>query len=418
MYDAIIVGARVAGATTALLLAQRGHSVLLLDKDRFPSPVISTHVFFTDCLDVFEQIGILDEVLDVNAPRLTRMRFPYVEGDFPDVNGRNFALCIRRDVLDEIPLRACQRHLNIDVRTECRVHELEWHDDRVVGVRFSERGSSDDSLANARIVIGADSRHSTVAREVGADAYDEVPSLFAWYYGYFRGVPLDDPPSVFAARTSLPKVGAEYAASFVFPCDDDLTLVGFGVQRDCFDEFRKDYRANYFAGLETLPQVMERLGDTPLEGAIVGTGDLPNFLRVPAGPGWALVGDAGCHKDPHTIQGMGDAARSAVILAEELDAWWSGSKTEIEAARAYHQRRDDDLKPMYDFTTNRLQAHVDEDVWERFSELTWEDPDLAQVRVSAIAHAIDPASVYTPEAVQNIVAGAQASTRNQGVSGR
>jgi flavin-dependent dehydrogenase len=404
MYDAIVVGARVAGATTALLLAERGYSILLLDKDRFPSPVISTHVFFTDSLDVFERIGVLDEILEIDAPRLSRMRFPYVEGDFPEVNGRDYALCIRRSTLDEIPLRACERHPNIELHTESRVTGLTRDGDRVNGVRFHTRGDDDEQTAQAKLVIGADSRNSLVAREVGAESYDEVPALFAWYYGYFRGVPLDEPASVFAARTSLPEIDAEYAASFVFPTDDDLTLVGFGVQRDRFDAFRQDHRGNYFAGLRTLPQVMDRLGDAPLEGPIVGTGDLPNFLRVPAGPGWALVGDAGCHKDPHTIQGMGDATRSAVILSEEVDAWFSGRKSEFEAGQDYHGRRDADLKPMYDFTTNRLQGQVDEDVWERFAALTWEDPEVAQARIAATAHAIDPNGVYTPEAVERIVA--------------
>lgn len=407
MYDAIIVGARIAGATTALLLAEQGHSVLLLDKDRFPSPVMSTHVFFTDSLDVFERIGVLDEVLAVDAPRLTRMRFPYVEADFPEVNGRDFALCIRRDVLDEIPLRACERHPNIDVHTETRVTGLTWDSDRVSGVRYQPRGSETEVTASGRIVIGADSRHSLVAREAGADSYDEVPALFAWYYGYFRDVPLDEPASVYAARTSLPQIEAEYAASFVFPSDDNLTLVGFGVQRDRFDAFREDHRGNYLAGLQTLPPVMERLGDTELEGPIVGTGDLANFLRVPAGPGWALVGDAGCHKDPHTIQGMGDAVRSAVLLSEELNNWFTGEKAEDEAGRAYHQRRDADLKPMYDFTTNRLQAEVDEEVWDAFQALTQEDPDVARARVAATVHAIDPATVYTPEAVEGIVSAAK-----------
>ena len=407
MYDAIIVGARIAGATTALLLAERGYSILLLDKDRFPSPVMSTHVFFTDSLDVFERIGVLDEVLAIDAPRLTRMRFPYVESDFPEVNGRDFALCIRRDRLDEIPLRACERHPNIEVHTETRVTGLTWEADRVSGVRYQPRGSQTEETATARIVIGADSRHSLVAREAGAEQYDDVPALFAWYYGYFRDVPRDEPVSVYAARTSLPQIEAEYAASFVFPSDDNLTLVGFGVQRDRFDAFREDHRGNYLAGLQTLPAVMERLGDAEPEGPIIGTGDLANFLRVPAGPGWALVGDAGCHKDPHTIQGMGDATRSAVLLIEEIDAWFSGEKTEQAAGRDYHQRRDADLKPMYDFTTNRLQAQVDEEVWDAFQTLTREDPQVAQARVAATAHAIDPATVYTPEAVEGMVSAAK-----------
>ena len=151
MYDAIIVGGRVAGATTALLLAEQGRSVLLLDRDRFPSPVLSTHVFFTDSLDVFARLGLLDEILEIDAPRLTRMQFPYVQGDFPEVNGRNYALCIRRETLDEIPLTACQRNPHIEVSTETRVTRLTWDGDHVNGVRFQARGSEKESTAQAKI---------------------------------------------------------------------------------------------------------------------------------------------------------------------------------------------------------------------------------------------------------------------------
>jgi menaquinone-9 beta-reductase len=403
-YDAIIIGARVAGATTALLLARRGYSVLLIDRDRFPSPVISTHVFFTDSMDVYEQIGVLDDVLAVDAPRLTAMRFPYVEGRFPDVSGRDFALCIRRETLDAIPLQTAGRHPSIEVLTGVRAIDLYTEaDGRVTGVRFQDRRTGTEGDARARVVIGADSRYSFVARAVEADAYHDVAPLFAWYYGYFEDVPLDDPPSVFAARTAMPEIGADFAAAFVFPCDAGLTLVGFGVQHDRFRDFRQDHDANFHAGLATIPEVADRLAGARLVAPIVGTADLPNFFRTAAGPGWALVGDAGCHKDPHTIQGMGDAARSARMLAEEIDAWWRDEKTEIDAMVAYARRRDADLLPMYDFTTNRLQAELTEAEWEAFGEMTFERPDVASRRVAATAHAIDPAEIYSATAIRTLV---------------
>jgi flavin-dependent dehydrogenase len=403
MYDAIIVGGRIAGATTALLLAERGYSVLLLDRDRFPSPVISTHVFFTDSLDVFERIGVLDEVLAIDAPPLKMMRFPYVEGAFLERSGRDFALCIRRETLDVIPLRAADRHPNVEVLTGTRAIDVFIEDGRATGVRYQSRRTGAEGEASARIVIGADSRYSFVARAVEAAAYHEVPPLFAWYYGYFRDVPLDDPPSVFAARTAMPEIGAEFAAAFVFPCDDGLTLVGFGVQHDRFRAFREDHEENFHAGLATIPEVSSRLSGARLVTPIVGTADLPNFFRAAAGPGWALVGDAGCHKDPHTIQGMGDAVRGAVMLAEEVDAWWRGDKSEEDALARYGERRDADLLPMYDFTTNRLQAELTEEEWDAFGTLTFEDPEIAQRRVAATAHAIDPAEIYAAPVIRELV---------------
>lgn len=405
-YDAIVVGARIAGATTALLLAQKGYSVLLLDQDRFPSGTLSTHLFFTDTMRVFDRIGVLERVLSVDAPRLKRLRFPYVDAPFSRSDGRDFALCIRRKVLDPILLDAADAHPNIEVRTGTRVTGLRWEDERVSGVRFRTMGTTETLDARSRIVIGADGRNSFVARRAGAPAYYQVPALFAWYYAYFPRLPLDEPPSAMAERLdSYQAVGADYGASFVFPTDGDLTLVGFGVQRDAFDRFRRDYRKHFMEGISLVPGVAARVGLNRPDGAIVGTGDLPNFFRLPAGPGWALVGDAGSHKDPHTVQGMGDATRSAVLLSDSLDCCWRGECIERNALERYQTQRDADLLPMYDFTTGRLEAQLDPEEWQAYGRLTWENEDLARARVAAMTHAIPPGSVYSVEAVRAALAG-------------
>ncbi|GBD15991.1 Putative epoxidase LasC [bacterium HR26] len=402
-YDAIVVGARIAGSTTALYLARRGYTVLLLDRDRFPSPTLSTHLFFTDTLDALRELGALEPVLAVDAPRLRWLRFPYVAAPFPEHDGLDFALCIRREVLDTILLDHAVAQPEITVKTGTGVTGLIWDDGRVAGVRYRARRGRAEGEARARIVIGADGRTSFVARAAGAAEYDPVPPLFAWYYAYMHDVPLDDPPSAAAFRGPFPEVGAEYSAAFIFPADGGLTLVGFGVEHAAFARFRRSVRANFFAGLRSLPDAWERVGQGRLASRILGTGQLPNFFRTAWGPGWALVGDAGCHKDPHTAQGMGDAVRSARLLAAALDRWWRGEESEAEALARYQRERDADLRPMYDFTTFRLQAQVGDEIWERFNQLTWEDAELARRRVAAMTHALHPAEVYAPEAVLRAV---------------
>lgn len=64
---------------------------------------------------------------------------------------------------------------------------------------------------------------------------------------------------------------------------------------------------------------------------MVGTGDLPNFFRTPYGPSWALVGDAGYHRDPLTAQGISDAFRDAQLLSEAIDAGLAGRQPLPEA---------------------------------------------------------------------------------------
>ncbi|MCM8747718.1 NAD(P)/FAD-dependent oxidoreductase [Thermomicrobiaceae bacterium CFH 74404] len=402
-YDAIVVGARIAGSATALHLARHGYTVLLLDRDRFPSPTLSTHLFFTDTLGAFRELGVLERVLAVDAPRLRWLRFPYVAAPFPEHDGLDFALCIRREVLDTILLEQAAAQPGITVQAGTQVTGLIWDDDRVVGVRYRARRGRTEGEVRARIVIGADGRGSFVARAAGAVEYDAVPPLFAWYYAYMIDVPLDDPPSAAAFRGPFPEVGAEYSAAFIFPADGGLTLVGFGVEHAAFGRFRRNVRQSFFAGLRSLPAVWERVGQARLVSRVLGTGHLPNFFRAAWGPGWALVGDAGCHKDPHTVQGMGDAVRSARLLATALDRWWRGQASEEESLSWYQHERDADLRPMYDFTTFRLQAQVGDEIWERFNQLTWEDEGLACRRVAAMTHAVHPADVYTPEAVLRAV---------------
>jgi 2-polyprenyl-6-methoxyphenol hydroxylase-like FAD-dependent oxidoreductase len=102
--------------------------------------------------------------------------------------------------------------------------------------------------------------------------------------------------------------------------------------------------------LDLVPSLAERVHGGKRSERFVGTGDLPFFFRKPYGPGWALVGDAGYHKDPLTAQGSADAFRDAELLAEAVDAGLSGGRP-LEAALAdYERQRNEAALPLYEFT--------------------------------------------------------------------
>ena len=69
------------------------------------------------------------------------------------------------------------------------------------------------------------------------------------------------------------------------------------------------------------------------------TTDLPNFFRTAHGPGWALVGDAGRHRDPFLAHGIADAFRDAELLAEAIDVGLSGLRPLDEALADYERHR-------------------------------------------------------------------------------
>ena len=167
MYDAIVVGARVAGASTALLLARRGHKVLLVDRATFPSDTMSTHYIWPSGNARLQRWGLLDRVAATGCPRLETASFDFgpfrLSGRIPPVDGVGDGYCPRRYRLDAILVEAAVA-AGVELREGYTVDEIVQADGRVVGVRGRGRGPA--ATEEARIVVGADGRHSRVARAV------------------------------------------------------------------------------------------------------------------------------------------------------------------------------------------------------------------------------------------------------------
>jgi 2-polyprenyl-6-methoxyphenol hydroxylase-like FAD-dependent oxidoreductase len=193
---------------------------------------------------------------------------------------------------------------------------------------------------NAPLVIGADGRHSLVAKAVSPELYGERPTLQGGYYGYWSGLPVDGRFEIFLGD------GCGFAAA---PTNDGLTMVVGGWPLARYETQRHDHRNGYLSLFEHVPEFRERLASARLESKVFG-GATPNFFRKPFGPGWALVGDAGYIKDPVTAQGIADAFRDAELLTGAVDAWRSGTRAYSDAMNEYQSARDSQSLPMYDFT--------------------------------------------------------------------
>ena len=206
---------------------------------------------------------------------------------------------------------------------------------RVEGIRGRSRAGNVSREA-ARFVIGADGANSAVARWVDAPRYNAKPVLTCFYYAYWSGVSC--PWVELEIRPRCTYIG--------FPAHHGLTLalVSFPIAE--FPRIRLDHESAYLAELP------ERVKAGSRETRVVGA-DLPNFYRRPFGEGWALVGDAGYHKDPLTAQGISDAFRHAELLAEALDQAISGRDEPEHALAAYEQRRNAETLAIYEFTAQR-----------------------------------------------------------------
>ena len=135
-----------------------------------------------------------------------------------------------------------------------------------------------------------------------------------------------------------------------WPTNDGLTLLIAGWPYAEFDANKKDIEGNYMKTVELAPAFAKRVRAARREDRFVGTA-VPNYVRKPFGPGWALVGDAGYNKDFITAQGITDAFRDAEHCASAVDEAFSGTRTFDDAMGEYQAKRDAHVLPMYEFTT-------------------------------------------------------------------
>jgi flavin-dependent dehydrogenase len=340
-YDVIVVGARCAGSPTAMLLARRGYRVLLLDRATFPSDTISTHLIHPPGMAALKKWGLLDQLLSTNCPPIDTYAFdmgPFVISGSPGTEESPVSYGPRRTVLDKLLVEAAAE-AGAEVRTGFTVDEVLAEAGAVVGIRgHSKAGSA--VVEHSRVVVGADGLYSLVARTVVPEQYHEKPQLEASYYSYWSGLPMN---GRFEAYDRGDRVWAAW------PTNDDLTLVIVGWPYAQFEANKTDIEGHYLKAFDRAPAFEERIRAAKREERFVGAA-VPNFFRKPFGPGWALVGDAGYHKDFMTAQGITDAFRDAELCASAIDESLSGTRPFDVAMSAYQSSRDEQVLPMYEFT--------------------------------------------------------------------
>jgi flavin-dependent dehydrogenase len=287
MYDVIVVGARVAGASTALLLAWRGLNVLAVDRAAFPSDTLSTHQVQVPGVARLRRWGILEGVVEAGTPAVASVRFdpgPVVlRGRFPGFQGASAVYSPRRTLLDKLLVDAA-RAAGAEVRERFAFDSLVFDGDRVTGIRGRSANAGAVS-ETARLVVGADGRHSAVAKAVSAPAYHVNPALSTAYYTYWSGV--EPSGGEIYGRACINRlVGA-------WPTNDGLVMTYVAAPVSEFHAFRADPEGSILAALDRCGDLGERVRAGERAERVFGTADTQNRFHRPFGPGWALVGDAG-----------------------------------------------------------------------------------------------------------------------------
>jgi flavin-dependent dehydrogenase len=402
-FDAIVIGARCAGSPTAMLLARAGHRVLLVDKATFPSDTMSTHVVHPPGVAALERWGLLELLEDTGCPPVETYSFDFgpvgIAGRPQPIDGIARAYCPRRTVLDDLLAKAAVR-AGAELREAFTVDEILFDDDgRVTGIRGHARDGG-PVTERARVVIGADGRHSLLAKAVQPDAYDERPSHLAMYYAYWSNL-----PSVGFETTIRAENRRGWAA---IPTHDDLTVVPFGWPVEEFHANRGDIEGNFLETVEHAPEFAERVRGATRESKFVGSAELPGYFRKPYGPGWALVGDAGYHKNPITAMGINDAFRDAELVALAIDDDIAGRRSSEEGMRAYQEIRDREAGPVYEFTDEFAQLQPPPPELQQLIGAMQGNQEAMDAFVSVQAATLPAPEFFAPENVGRIMAAAGA----------
>lgn len=396
-YDAIVIGARCAGSPTAMLLAQRGYRVLVVDRATFPSDTVSTHVIHAPGVAALHRWGLLDAVTATGCPAVESYSFDFgpitLSGTPRPIDGISTAFAPRRTVLDKILVDAAAT-AGAEVREAFTVEEILIEDGAVVGIRGHDRGGQ-SVVERARVVIGADGKSSRVVQAVQPEQYNEKPELQWSYYTYWSGLPVDGFEIYIRPDRGWGAIET----------NDGLTMLVVGWPTAEAKAYKADVEANYLTTLDLVPDFAERVRGATREDRFTA-GTVPNFFRKPFGPGWALVGDAGYTKDPITAQGIPDAFHDAELCANALDETFSGSRSFEEAMAAYQRARDARVLPMYEFTTQLATLEPPPPELQQLLGAVCGNQAAMDAFVSVNAGTLSPAEFFAPDHIGQIMGAA------------
>jgi len=358
-YDVIVVGARVAGAATGMLLAGAGLNVLVLERARPKTDTLSTLALMRAGVMQLVRWDLLDGLIDADTPPIHRTLFLYGDEklavDIQPAFGVDALYAPRRTVLDPLLAQAAQAN-GAELRYRVVVDDLiKDNGERVSGVMGRDE-NGEPFEARAGMVVGADGYRSVVARSIGAQVTRVGEGSGGVIYSFFRGVGDDAYEWAFN----------EGAAAGVIPTNDGCACVFASTRSERFmNELRQDLDASFHRLLEHVnPGIAERVTAAESAERLRGFPGVTSYLRRSTGPGWALVGDAGYFKDPITAHGLSDALRDSEILARAIETSLGDPDQEAEALRDYESTRNDlshglfeatDRIARYDWTLAEVQ---------------------------------------------------------------
>jgi menaquinone-9 beta-reductase len=396
-FDVVVVGARCAGSALAIHLAGAGMRVCLVDKARFPSETPSTHVIQPRGVAILAELGVLEPVLAHGATQLSCFSLVIDDVRIDGVLGDTFpypGLNVRRTVLDHALLKVAANS-GVEVRTGCRVAGTRMSSSRVIGI------DTVDGPVDAALVVGADGRSSVVAKSVGAQKYLVKPAGRIPVWAYFTTGPQE--PRLRIAR----KDNLAFLAS---PTDSGLYMAAVAIDHREADDFNRDRETNYRNALRSWTELDDIVGGADRDGPLRVMANWHSYFRESAGPGWALVGDAGHFKDFTPGQGISDALCQAKSLSMAISTSIGSAAAKRDAElKRWWQHRDRSSYDMYWFAMQMAPPGAPSPLVTEVIRRVAADPNGAATLLKVINRDLPSTKLFT---TPRLLAAAYTTMRN------
>jgi len=337
-YDAVIVGASLAGCTTATFLGRQGARVALLERSPDPNAYkrACTHLIQAHATPTLERLGLAERIEAAGGIRNSGQFYtrwgtvrPKLDESYPHPR---YGYNIRRETLDPMARGLAAETEGVDLLLGHTVDELlEQEGGRIAGVRARRRDGSHAEL-QAPLTVAADGRDSRVAQLANVEAKVRPHGRFG-YFAHYRGVKLRTDA---AAQLWF----LEPDIAYTFKNDDGVTLLTCMPAKEKLAAFKQDLAGNLERYFDDLPDAPD-MGSAERVSPVIGKIDMPNTSRPAAPkdrPGLAFVGDAAMASDVLWGIGCGFAFTTAEWLADEVGPALVAGESPERARRRYGRR--------------------------------------------------------------------------------
>ena len=321
-YDVIVVGGGPAGSTTDALLAEKGHDVLILEKEKFPRYHVGESLM-PFCYFPLERLGLVDRLMESANPRKYCVQFVRQDGflsqpfyffqhfDHPS----STTWQVWRSEFDKMILDKAREN-GASVLEETQAKSLIKSENRVEGVVVESKDLGELEL-RAPLVIDASGRDCFAAHKekwMVRDPELKKIALWTYYKGAKRDPGLDEGATTVAY---LPSKGWFW----YIPLSGDMVSVGIVAEHQyLFNGTTKDHAEIFQREVQNNEWIKEHLAEGEQTGEYRVTGDYSYRNRYCAIDGLALAGDALGFLDPVFSSGVFLALKSGVMLADEVDS--------------------------------------------------------------------------------------------------